>query len=151
MSCEANETTNMKTATRLNFEAVPKDYASLCRILTPRPIHDKVEFENVTEITDAMAGHKLTADQEDYFDLLCRLIEDYDKEHAQLDTPKVTALDALQHLLDANGMSAADLARLLDVHRTLGGMILRGERQLTLAHVRTLAKHFSVSADLFLP
>jgi HTH-type transcriptional regulator / antitoxin HigA len=141
----------MKTATRLNFEAVPKDYAGLCRMLTPRPIHDKVEFENVTEITDAMAGHKLTPDQEDYFDLLSRLIEDYDREHAQLDTPKVTALDALQHLLDANDMSAADLARLLGVHRTLGGMILRGERQLTLAHVRTLAKRFRVSADLFLP
>ena len=139
------------TQTKIEFAGLPKDYAGLCRMLTPRPIHDKVDFENVTEITDAMAGHKLTPDQEDYFDLLCRLIEDYDKEHAQLDTSKVTALDALQHLLDANDMSAADLARLLDVHRTLGGMILRGERQLTLAHVRTLAKRFSVSADLFLP
>src|ERR1022692_611978 len=139
----------MKTATRLDFVALPKDYTSLCRMLTPRPIHDKVEFENVAEITDAMAGHKLTADQEDYFDLLCRLIEDYEKE--RVNAPKATALDALQHLLDANDMSAADLARLLDVHRTLGGMILRGERQLTLAHVRALAKHFSVSADLFLP
>ena len=139
------------TQTKIEFAGLPKDYTGLCRMLTPRPIHDKVDFENVAEITDAMAGHKLTADQEDYFDLLCRLIEDYDKEHAQLDTPKATALDALQHLLDANDMSAADLARLLDVHRTLGAMILRGERQLTLAHVRTLAKHFSVSADLFLP
>ena len=139
------------TSSKIEFVRLPKDYTDLCRMLTPRPIHDKVEFENVTEITDAMAGHKLTPDQEDYFDLLCRLIEDYEKEHAQLDMPKVTALDALQHLLDANDMSAADLARLLDVHRTLGAMILRGERQLTLAHVRTLAKHFSVSADLFLP
>jgi HTH-type transcriptional regulator / antitoxin HigA len=139
----------MKTVTRLNFAGVPQDYAGLCRMLTPRPIHDKVDFGNVTEITDAMAGHKLTADQEDYFDLLCRLIEDYEKEH--VNAPKATALDALQHLLDANDMSAADLARLLDVHRTLGGMILRGERQLTLAHVRTLAKRFNVSADLFLP
>ena len=142
---------NMKTATRLGFNVIPKDYAGLCRMLTPRPVHDKVELENVTEITDAMAGHKLTPDQEDYFDLLCRLIEDYDKEHAQLGTPKVTALDALQQLLDANDMSAADLARLLGVHRTLGAMILRGKRQLTLAHVRTLAKRFCVSADLFLP
>jgi antitoxin component HigA of HigAB toxin-antitoxin module len=139
------------TQTKIEFAGLPKDYAGLCRLLTPRPIHDKVDFENVTEITDAMAGHKLTADQEDYFDLLCRLIEDYEKEHTQLDTPKVTALDALQHLLDAHDMSAADLARLLDVHRTLGAMILRGERQLTLAHVRTLAKRFCVSADLFLP
>ena len=48
-------------------------------------------------------------------------------------------------------MSAADLARLLGVHQTLGAMNMRGERQLTLAHVRTLAKHFSVTADLSLP
>jgi len=137
------------TRTKIEFAKLPKDYTGLCRMLTPRPLHDKVDFENVTEITDAMAGHKLSADQEDYFDLLCRLIEDYEKK--RLDTPKVTGLEALQHLLDAHDMSAADLARLLDVHRTLGGMILRGERQLTLAHVRTLAKHFSVSADLFLP
>ncbi len=139
------------TQIKIEFARLPKDYAGLCRMLTPRTIHDKVDLANVTEITDAMAGHKLTADQEDYFDLLCRLIEDYDQEHAQLDTPKVTALDALRHLLDAHDMSGADLARLLDVHRTLGAMILRGERQLTLAHVRTLAKHFRVSADLFLP
>lgn len=139
------------TRTKIEFARLPKDYAGLCRMLTPRPIHDKVDLANVTEITDAMAGHKLTPDQEDYFDLLCRLIEDYDQEHARLDMTKLTALDALQHLLDANGMSAADLARLLDVHRTLGAMILRGERQLTLAHVRTLAKRFNVSADLFLP
>jgi antitoxin component HigA of HigAB toxin-antitoxin module len=136
---------------QIDFSRLPKDYAGLCRLLIPRPIRDKVDIENVTEITDAMAGHKLTPDQEDYFDLLCRIIEDYEKEQAQLDTSKVTALDALQHLLDAHEMSAADLARLLGVHRTLGAMILRGERQLTLAHVRTLAKRFSVSADLFLP
>ena len=138
------------TQTKIEFARLPKDYAELCQLLTPRPIHDKVDYANVTEITDAMAGHKLTADQEDYFDLLCRLIEDYEKEQG-LPAPKVSGLEALQHLLEAHDMSAADLARLLDVHRTLGGMILRGERQLTLAHVRTLAKRFSVSADLFLP
>ena len=141
----------MKTIqTKIEFAGLPKDYTGLCRMLTPRPIHDKVDFENVAEITDAMAGHKLSPDQEDYFDLLCRLIEDREKEQG-LTAPKVSGLDALQHLLDAHDMSGADLARLLDVHRTLGAMILRGERQLTLAHVRTLAKHFSVSADLFLP
>jgi HTH-type transcriptional regulator / antitoxin HigA len=141
----------MKTARgQIEFLKLPKDYAGLCRILTPRPIHDKVDFENIAEITDAMAGYKLTPDQADYFDLLCRLIEDYEKEHEQLDVPSVTALDVLEHLLDAHSMSASDLALLLGVHRTLGAMILRGERQLTLAHVRTLAKRFRVSADLFL-
>lgn len=135
--------------TGIEFARLPKDYAGLCRILMPRPIREKTDYENVTEITDAMAGHKLATDQEDYFDLLCRLIENYEKEQ-ELDAVKVTALDALRHLMEAHEMSAADLARLLGVHRTLGGMILRGERQLTLSHVRMLAKHFSVSADLFL-
>jgi HTH-type transcriptional regulator/antitoxin HigA len=139
----------MKTTdAKAGFARLPKDYAGLCRVLPPRPIHDKVEFRNVTEITDAMAGHNLTPDQEDYFDLLCRLIEDYERE--RVETPKVTALEGLQHLLEENGLSAADLARLLGVHRTLGAMILRGERKLTLNHVRTLARRFGVSADLFL-
>jgi HTH-type transcriptional regulator/antitoxin HigA len=132
----------------MEFARLPKDYAGLCRILTPRPIHDKVEFQNVMEITDAMAGHELTPDQEDYFDLLCRLIEDYEKDRVQ--APETTALEALQHLVNAHGLNAADLARLLGVHRTLGAMILRGERKLTLNHVRTLARHFGVSADVFL-
>jgi antitoxin component HigA of HigAB toxin-antitoxin module len=136
------------TQTKVEFARLPKDYAGLCRILTPRPIHDKAGLQNVAEITDAMAGHKLTADQEDFFDLLCRLIEDYEKEH--VDAPKVTGLEALQHLMDAHSMSGTDLARLLDVHRTLGAMILRGERKLTLNHVRTLARHFCVPADVFL-
>jgi HTH-type transcriptional regulator/antitoxin HigA len=136
------------TYPKSGFARLPKDYAGLCRVLMPRPIHDKVEFQNVTEITDAMAGHKLTPDQEDYFDLLCRLIEDYEKE--RVEAPNVTVLEGLQHLLEAHGMRAADLARLLGVHRTLGAMILRGERKLTLNHVRTLARHFGVSADLFL-
>jgi antitoxin component HigA of HigAB toxin-antitoxin module len=56
----------------------------------------------------------------------------------------------LQHLLDAHGMSAANLARLLDVQRPLGAMILRGERKLALNHVRTLSRHLGVSADVFL-
>jgi antitoxin component HigA of HigAB toxin-antitoxin module len=51
--------------------------------------------------------------------------------------------------LDANGMRAAALARLLDIYRTLGAMIQRGERKPTLNHVRTLARHFGVSADVF--
>jgi len=136
------------TCAKTGFGRLPKDYARLCQVLTPRPIHDKVEFDNVTEVTDLLAGHKLTPDQEDYFDLLCRLIEDYEKE--RVDAPKVTGLEALQHLLDAHAMSAADLARVLGVHRSLGAMILRGERKLTLKHVRTLSRHFGVSADLFL-
>lgn len=137
------------THPKISFATLPKNYAGLCEMLSPRIIHDKAEFDNMVEITDAMAGHKMTTDQEEYFDLLCRLIEDYEKEQG-LPAPKASGLDALRHLLEAHDMNGTDLAQLLGVHRTLGGMTLRAERMLTLAHVRKLAKRFSVSADLFL-
>ncbi|MBI5385146.1 MAG: helix-turn-helix domain-containing protein [Verrucomicrobia bacterium] len=139
-----------KSIRQIRFADLPDDYAGLCRRHLPRPIRDRVDYQNTTEITDAMAGHDLTPDQEDYFDLLCSLIEDYDRANLPRPARKITGFAALRHLLEENGMTAADLARLLDVHRTLGAMILRGERQLTLAHVRTLAERFKVSADLFI-
>ncbi len=138
-----------KTTRQLKFEDLPKDYTGLCRVHLPRPIRDRVDYANTTEISDVLAGHELTPDQEDYFDLLCGLIVEYDRECSERPVRKLSGREVLLHLLDENGMTAADLARLLGVHRTLGGMILRGERQLTLAHVRILARRFKVSADLF--
>jgi len=141
----------MKTKTKIRFSSLPGDYAGLCRKYPPRPLRDSVDFQNVVGITDAMAGHGLTSDQEDYFDLLCRLVEDYEREHHRNKVSKKDGITTLRHLMEEHGMSAADLSRLLNVHRSLGAMILRGERQLTLGHVSILAKHFGVSADLFLP
>jgi len=140
----------MKTKTKLRFQDLPKDYAALCRVFLPRPIHDAVDYANTAEVTDAMVlwHEEFTRDQADYFDLLCSLIEDYDTKNVKW--PKVTGADMLNHLMEARGMSAAELSRVLGTSRNLGAMILRGERKLTLKHVQTLARHFRVSADLFL-
>jgi antitoxin component HigA of HigAB toxin-antitoxin module len=46
----------------------------------------------------------------------------------------------LRHLLDESGMSAADLSRLLGGSQNLGAMILRGDRNLIVAHIRKLAE-----------
>jgi HTH-type transcriptional regulator / antitoxin HigA len=140
----------MKTRAKLRFQDLPKDYAALCRVLLPRPIHDAVDHANVVEVTEAMVlwHEDFTADQADYFELICSLLEEYDAKHVKW--PKISNLDMLKHLMEAQGMSAADLSRLLGGSRNLGAMILRGERKLTLNHVRTLARRFRVSADLFL-
>lgn len=140
----------IRAKTKLRFGDLPKDYAALCRLLLPRPLRDSVDYDNAAEMVEAMVlwQEQFTLDQRDYFDLLCSLIEDYDADHVRW--PKVTGLDALQHLMAEHGMSAADLSRVLGASRNLGAMILRGGRNLTLAHVRKLAKHFNVSAELFI-
>ncbi len=140
----------MKTKTKLRFQDMPKDYTGLCRLFLPRPIHDAIDYANVAEVADAMAlwQDDFTADQRDYFDLLCSLMEEYDA--ANVKWPKVRGVDVLKHLLEEHGLAAADLSRILDGSRNLGAMILRGERNLTLPHVRKLAAHFKVSAEAFI-
>lgn len=47
-------------------------------------------------------------------------------------------------------MSPADLSGLIGGSRNLGAMILRGDRNLTIDHIRTLSNRFGVPADLFI-
>ena len=116
----------------------------------PRPIRDGVDYANVAEVAGAMAlwQDDFTKDQADYFDLLCSLLEEYDEQNVKW--PKLDGREMLEHLLDEHDLAAADLSRILGGSRNLGAMILRGERNLTLAHVRKLAAHFKVSPELFI-
>ncbi|MEO5715366.1 MAG: transcriptional regulator [Luteolibacter sp.] len=140
----------MNTKQNHNFHAMPKDYAGLCSLFLPRPIHDKVGYENTVEIADAFAGFEdeMTEDQHDYFDLLCDLIEKRDK--AIVRPSMLRALDLLKHLLSEHGLSGADLSRILGKSLPLGPMILRGERKITASHAVRLGSHFGLRPDVFL-
>lgn len=141
----------MKAKTKLRFQDLPKDYAGLCRnVLLPRPLRDAADYDNTVEISDALAlwQDNFSPDQRDYFDLLCTLIEEYDA--GQVNWPKVKGRDVLQHLLDEHNLAAADLSRILGGSRNLGAMILRGDRNLTVAHIRKLAAHFKLGPEVFL-
>lgn len=140
----------MKTKHPKEFSAMPKDYAGLCRVFLPRPIHDEVGYQNTVEIADVFAGfeNQMNPDQTDYFDLLCELIEKREKETVQ--TPKLRSLGLLKHLLAEHGLVGADLSRILGKSLPLGPMILRGERKITAAHAVRLGAHFGLRADVFL-
>ncbi|MBI4025248.1 MAG: transcriptional regulator [Verrucomicrobia bacterium] len=131
-------------------QEIPKKYEELVKLFMPRPIHDKVELSNATEIADMLAGHDLNPEQEDYYDLVTDLIDGYESEHHPIRTRKFSGIEILRYLLDENGMNATDLARLLHCDRTLGPKILSGERQLTANHIKILCVRFKASADLFL-
>jgi HTH-type transcriptional regulator/antitoxin HigA len=147
----------MKTATRkprrfASYAIVPKTYRELCQLYLPRPIHDAQEDAAATEMMNALAVfEKLNADQRDYLDALAEFVDAYDKTRVQEHPlPEVSGLGVLKHLMNEHGMTGVDLSRILGGSRNLGGMILRGDRNLTLPHVRKLAKHFHVSPELFI-
>lgn len=134
-----------------NFANLPADYGALCRdVLLPRPIRDRAHYRKTVAVADALAGHRLNRDQSDYFSLLCDLITAWERDHQPAPAPAASPLDVLRHLLEANDLTGAGLARLLDVSRSLASRILSGERQLTATHIATLSRRFHLNPSVFL-
>ena len=141
----------MSTLRHLDTTDLPGRFADIVHLLPPQAIQDDVHYENTVEIIDRlMTMGKLTKGQAIYLETLVQLVQAYEAEHHAIDTSGISGLDSLKHLLEENGMNASDLARLLDIHPSMGSKILRGERSLTVDHLRKLCGQFKVNPRLFL-
>lgn len=141
----------MSTTKHLDRKKLPSRFDELVRLMPPQAIRDDVGYENTVEIVDQlMAVKRLSKDQSLYLETLVQLIQAYEASHHAIDTSDISGLDSLKHLLDENGMNASDLARLLDVHPSMGSKILRGERSLTVDHLRKLCERFKVNPQMFM-
>jgi HTH-type transcriptional regulator / antitoxin HigA len=141
----------MSTTKHLNTKKLPGRFEDLVRLMPPQAIRDDIENENTLEMVDhLMALGKLSKGQDLYLETLVQLVQAYEAEHHAIETVDISGLDSLKHLLEENGMNASDLARLLDVHPSMGSKILRGERSLTVDHLRKLCERFKVNPRLFM-
>ena len=130
---------------------LPGRFGDLVRMMPPRAIMDDVQNGSTLEMIDRlMAAGKLTKGQELYLETLVQLVRVYEAEHHAIDVSGISGIDSLKHLLAQNGMNASDLARLLGIHPSMGSKILKGERSLTVDHLRKLSKRFKVSPGLFM-
>ncbi len=130
---------------------LPGQFVDLVRQMPPQAITDEVHYENTLEMIDRlMANGKLTQGQSAYLETLVQLVQAYEASHHAIDTSGVSGLATLKHLLAENDMKASDLARLLGVHVSMGSKILKGQRSLTIEHVKKLAARFRVNASVFI-
>ena len=84
-----------------------------------------MDYDNAAEVLDRLAMlDRRTPDQEDYLETLATRA--------------------------STTMNSSKLGELLGNSRSLGGKILRGERQLSKAHSRIVAERFKVNPALFL-
>lgn len=138
----------MTTKNSLSFPVLPKDYNDLVALFPPRPIHDRVAYDNTVEVVDAMAGHTLNKDQEDYLEILSRTIEVYE---AGLRPARVArGRKLLAALVDEHELTAAALGKIIGVDGSHAAKILRGDRSITTTHAKKLARHFAVSVESLL-
>jgi antitoxin component HigA of HigAB toxin-antitoxin module len=136
--------------TNLKLSAIPGDFESLVRAHPPAAIHDDVAYENAMEwINKLTALPSATEGQLKYLDTLTILVERYEDETEGVEPKGGNALAVLRYLMADRGMNASDVGRLLG-DRSLGPKILNGDRDLSKTHIKTLAKHFNVSASVLM-
>lgn len=126
-------------------------YMALIERFPLRPIRDEAQYEAASELLKELTlrYEDLAADEMDYFDALSQFIASYEGQQHRIDVSDVTPLAAVKFLMEQHEMSTADLGRVLG-SRSAASMILSEERELSKAHIRALAAHFSVDASLFL-
>src|SRR3990172_818669 len=133
------ERTNMPR-TDLHSSTMPSDFESLVRAQPPAAIHDEVAYENAMEWINKLTSlPNATEGQLKYLDTLTILVERYEDETEGVEPRGVDALAVLRYLMEDRDMNASDLGRLLG-DRSLGPKILNGDRELSKAHIKTLAK-----------
>ena len=90
---------------------------------------------------------KKTKQQQDSIELLTLLIEKWDEEHNTFSD--ANPVELVDYLMKENKLKAIDLAKELDVSKSLVSDILHYRRGLSRDIIRKLATRFMVSQELF--
>ena len=84
---------------------------------------------------------------EAYLGALTDLVETYERIHVEI--PDVTGVAALRARMEENSLAQADLAPLFGTPSVISE-VLAGKRRLALSHIRRLAAHIGLPADVFI-
>lgn len=126
-----------------------EDFMSLIQVFAPRPIRTERQLRaSYQEIDRLMRLKKLTADQRDYLELLSMLVERYEAKQAPL--ANVSQGQMLSHLLEARGLTQADVAKATGASASLLSSVRAGRRELSKENVRKLSAFFNVSPAVWL-
>ena len=111
------------------------------------PCNEK-EYEKLLVFVDELmdwSRHHKDKRATSLLNLVASNIEAYENRHYA--TKKISGVDMIIFLMDEHGLGQGDLPEIGS--QSLVSKILKGERQLTLEHIRGLSKRFGVSPSVF--
>ena len=123
-------------------------YLDLVRRVPLRPIRSDDELDRAIEMVDELIDRdELGGDERDYLDVLGDLIEHYETEAHPM--PPATDAEVLAHLIEAKGVSQAEVARETGIAESTVSEVLAGKRSLSRSHIGRLARYFHVGPAAF--
>ena len=138
----------MNAGTKTRSDRCSPQYLALVRAFPPRPIRGDDDHRRAIEVVNGLLDRQsLTADEEDYLDVLGLLIVDY--EDAIYDHPELEPVERLRHLMEEHSLTQAELARRAGVAVTSLSDILNGRRRISPRVRAKFAECFGVAASFF--
>jgi HTH-type transcriptional regulator / antitoxin HigA len=129
-------------------KATEEEYLALVRAFPLVSICDDAHLAQALSAIDRLTDRPRRSEAEEaYLSAVTDLIETYENAHVSI--PPTTGIDALRYLMAENGLTQADLAPLFGSPSVVSE-VLAGKRRLALKHIRRLAEHFGVPADVFI-
>ena len=122
-------------------------YIELLKTFPPRPINSDEELLATQKVIDALIDQEeLTADEQDYLNVLGTLVYEYEQKHETI--PDIFGVELLKALIDEFNLQQKDLVPIFRTESIVSA-VLSGKRQLTVEHIRNLADFFHISPAAF--
>ncbi len=123
-------------------------YLALIRTFPLRPLRSEYELDEAMAILDTLVGREtLTVAEADYLAVLSDLVEQYEADVHPI--PTASDAELLQHMLEAQDVTLAQVAQATGMDVAALDAILAGTQRLTRAQIGTLAHYFQVSPSVF--
>ena len=123
-------------------------YQSLLVDYVPRPIRSDRAYRKALCQMEKLMKSKLSRAERELSEVLGTLIVQYESEHYP--TPDVSPDEMLAFLIDARGVTGADVARATGIPRSTIAHVLAGRRNISTTNVAKLADYFNVSPSVFI-
>ena len=138
----------MATINSYRLKGKSKDSYLECVLAFPLiTIASDEHLEAAQSVMDGLlAKPKLHPGEQAYLDALSDLVASYEDEHYQIEP--ASDADMLRHLLDARGVSQAELHRETGVSKSSISEVLAGKKPLSRQMIRKLADYFGVETSL---
>ena len=137
----------MSTRTRPRVDS----YSTLCEAFPLRPIRSDEHLKQALSVAESIdRKDSLTDDEEDYVEVLSRLIEDYEAARYAVDEKGLTGAGMLRFLIDSNHHSQVEVSKGSGIPESSLSQMLAGKRKIGVTHMITLGRFFHVDPGVFL-
>jgi len=138
----------MATASSYRLKGKVRDSYLECVLAFPlTTISSDEHLEAAQAVMDRLlAKGKLDRGEESYLNALSDLVASYENEHFPIEP--ASDAEMLRHLLDAKGVSQAELHRETGISKSSISEVLAGKKPLSRQMIRRLADYFQVDVSV---